>query len=397
MSRISAARAVRLVAKREVTTRLRTRSFAVSTVVLVLLLIGYVALEAFLAGSSATTKVALTGQAQGIAAQLQAAGRAEGHPIEVVTVPTEADGLAKVRGGDVDALVSGSASRLRVAVESTVDPQLRHALDLIVQQQVLDAQLSAAHLDPLSVHQAVSAAHVDVQPLEQRDPQAAQKLIVGVVVAVLLYLSIITYGMLVAQGVVEEKSSRVVEILLSTVRPWHLLLGKVLGLGVVGLTQLAILAVVGLVAAIGTGVLGAISGIAVGAVVWGIVWYLLGFLLYAMIYGAAGSLVSRQEDTQSVVAPVNIALVIGFVAGINLITQSAGSTATKIVSLIPLLSPVLMPARISTGSAAPWEIVTSVVLTVALIALVTWLGARIYRNGVLRVGSRLKLTDAFRG
>jgi ABC-2 type transport system permease protein len=397
VSRISAARVVRLVAKREVTTRLRTRSFAVSTVVLVLLLIGYVALEAFLAGSSATTKVALTGQAQGIAAQLQAAGRAEGHPIEVVTVPTEADGLAKVRGGDVDALVSGSASRLRVAVESTVDPQLRHALDLIVQQQVLDAQLSAAHLDPLSVHQAVSAAHVDVQPLEQRDPQAAQKLIVGVVVAVLLYLSIITYGMLVAQGVVEEKSSRVVEILLSTVRPWHLLLGKVLGLGVVGLTQLAILAVVGLVAAIGTGVLGAISGIAVGAVVWGIVWYLLGFLLYAMIYGAAGSLVSRQEDTQSVVAPVNIALVIGFVAGINLITQSAGSTATKIVSLIPLLSPVLMPARISTGSAAPWEIVTSVVLTVALIALVTWLGARIYRNGVLRVGSRLKLTDAFRG
>ncbi|MFI5608486.1 ABC transporter permease [Amycolatopsis sp. NPDC051903] len=397
MSRISATRAVRLVAKREITTRLHTRSFVVSTAVLLLLLIGYVALEAFLAGSTATTKVALTGQAQGIAQQLQLAGKAGGRTIEVVTVPTEQDGLAEVRSGDVDALVSGSASRLRVAAKSTVDQQLQRALDGIVQQQVLDAQLSAADLDPVSVHQAVSAAHVEVQPLEARDPHAGQKLVVGVVVAVLLYLSIITYGMLVAQGVVEEKSSRVVELLLSTVRPWHLLLGKVLGLGLVGLTQLAILAAAGLVAALATGVLASISGIAASAVVWGVVWYLLGFLLYAMIYGAAGSLVSRQEDTQSVVAPVNIALVIGFIAGLNLITQSADSTATKVVSLIPLLSPILMPARIATGSASPWEIVTSVVLTTALIALVTWLGARIYRNGVLRVGSRLKLSEALRG
>ncbi|MEV6900806.1 ABC transporter permease [Amycolatopsis sp. NPDC051372] len=397
MSRISAARAVRLVAKREVNTRLRTRAFVVSTAVLLLLLVGYVALQAFLLGSATTTKVALTGQAQGIAQQLQLAGKAGGETIDVVTVASEQDGLAQVRSGDVDALVSGSASRLRVTVKSTVDPTLQHTLDGIVQQQVLDAQLSAAHLDPVAVHQAVSAAHVDVLPLEQRDPRAGQKLVVGVVVAVLLYLSIITYGMLVAQGVVEEKSSRVVEILLAAVRPWHLLLGKVIGLGLVGLAQLGILAVVGLLAALGTGVLGSISGIAVGAVVWGVVWYLLGFLLYAMIYGAAGSLVSRQEDTQTVVAPVNIALVIGFIAGINLLTQSPDGAATKILSLIPLLSPVLMPARIATGSAQLWEIVLSLVLTAVLIALVTWVGARIYRNGVLRVGSRLKLLEALRG
>ncbi|WP_326566495.1 ABC transporter permease [Amycolatopsis rhabdoformis] len=397
MSRISAARAVRLVAKREVNTRLRTRAFVVSTAVLLLLLIGYVALQAVLLSSVTTTKVALTGQAQGIAQQLQVAGKTSGETFEVVTVPSEQDGLAQVREGEVDALVSGSASRLRVTVKSTVDPALQHALDGIVQQQVLDAQLSAVHLDPVDVHQAMAAAHVDVLPLETRDPRAGQKLVVGVAVAVVLYLSIITYGMLVAQGVVEEKSSRVVEILLSAVRPWHLLLGKVIGLGLVGLAQLAILGVAGLLAALGTGVLGSISGIAVGAVVWGVVWYLLGFLLYAMIYGAAGSLVSRQEDTQTVVAPANIALVIGFVAGLNLLTQAPDGAATKVLSLIPLLSPVLMPARIATGSAALWEIVLSLVLTTGLIALVTWAGARIYRNGVLLVGSRVKLFDAIRG
>ncbi|MGW4483185.1 ABC transporter permease [Amycolatopsis sp. NPDC004368] len=396
MSRISAARAVRLVAKREVNARLRTRAFVVSTAVLLLLLIGYVALQAFLLSSVTTTKVALTGQAQGIAQQLQLAGKAGGETIEVVTAPSEQDGLARVRSGDVDALVSGSASRLRVTVKSTVDPKLQEALDGIVQKQVLDAQLSAVHLDPADVHQAVSAAHVEVLPLEKRDPRAGQKLVVGVAVAVVLYLSIITYGMVVAQGVVEEKSSRVVEILLAAVRPWHLLLGKVIGLGLVGLAQLAILAVVGLLAALGTGVLGSISGIAFGAVVSGVVWYLLGFLLYAMIYGAAGSLVSRQEDTQTVVAPVNVALVIGFVAGINLLTQSPDGAATKVLSLIPLLSPVLMPARIATGSAGPWEIAVSLVLTIGLIALVTWVGARIYRNGVLLVGSRVKLRDALR-
>ena len=396
MNRISPARAVRLVAKRELNTRLRTRSFVVSTAVLLVLLCGYVALQAFLASSSSTMTIALTGQAQGIAEELQAAGAPVGDKFETVTAASEEDGQAQVRAGDADALVSGSASRLRVTVKSTLDTKLRAVLDGIVQQQVLDAQLSAAHLDPVQVRQTVSAAHVDVAPpLEPRDSDHGQRLVIGIVVAVLLYLSIITYGMLVAQGVVEEKSSRVVEILLSPVRPWHLLLGKVIGLGLVGLAQLGILAVVGLAVATGTGVL-SLSGVAAGAVVWGLVWYLLGFLLYAMLYGAAGSLVSRQEDTQTVVGPVNIALIIGFIVGINLLTQSPDGTATRVVSLIPLLSPVLMPARIATGAAAPWEIVTSLVLTIATIALVTWLGARIYQNGVLRVGSRVKLADALR-
>ncbi|SEP28539.1 ABC transporter permease [Amycolatopsis saalfeldensis] len=396
MTRISPARAVRLVAKRELNTRLRTRSFVVSTAVLLVLLCGYVALQAFLASSSSTTTIALTGQAQGIAQELQAAGAQVGDKFETVTAASEEDGQAQVRAGDANALVSGSASRLRVTVKSTLDTKLQAVLDGIVQQQVLDAQLSAAHLDPVQVRQTVSAAHVDVAPpLEPRDADHGQKLVIGLVVAILLYMSIITYGMLVAQGVVEEKSSRVVEILLSTVRPWHLLLGKVIGLGVVGLVQLGILAVVGLAVATGTGVL-SVSGVAAGAAVWGIVWYLLGFLLYAMIYGAAGSLVSRQEDTQTVVGPVNIALIIGFIVGINLLTQSPDGTATRVVSLIPLLSPVLMPARIATGAAAPWEIVTSLVLTIASIALVTWLGARIYQNGVLRVGSRVKLAEALR-
>lgn len=391
MSRIRATRAVRLVAKREINARLRTRSFVVSTAVMLLLLLGYVALQAFLAGDRETTRVALAGQAQGIATQLENNDR----HLKIVLVQSESDGLTQVRDGDVDAFVSGSASRPRVIVKSTLDTQLRTVLDNIAQQQVLDAQLYSANLDPAAVHQAVSATHADVQALEPVDPQAGTKLVTGIVVAILLYISIMTYGMFVAQGVVEEKSSRVVEILLATVRPVHLLLGKVIGLGLVGLAQLAILAVAGLIAGGVSGVF-SISSVALGTLGWGLVWYLLGFLLYAMLYGAAGALVSRQEDTQAVVGPVNIALVIGFVAGINLLTQAPHGTATRVVSLIPLLSPILMPARIALGAVEPWEVALSLVLTVALIAVVTWAGARVYRNGVLRVGSRVRLVDALR-
>ncbi|WP_406638853.1 ABC transporter permease [Amycolatopsis sp. WGS_07] len=391
MNRIRPARAVRLVAKRELNARLRTRSFVLSTAVMLLLLLGYITLQVFLASDRETTKVALAGQAQGIAIQLENNDR----HLKVVRVQSDSDGLAQVRDGDVDALISGSASRPKVIVKSTLDPQLRSVLDNIAQQQVLDAQLYSANLDPAVVHQAVSAAHADVQSLEPADPQAGTKLVTGIVIAILLYASIMTYGMFVAQGVVEEKSSRVVEILLATVRPVHLLLGKVIGLGLVGLTQLAILAAAGLIAGSVSGVF-SISGIALGTLGWGLVWYLLGFLLYAMLYGAAGALVSRQEDTQAVVGPVNIALVIGFVAGINLLTQAPNGTATRIVSLIPLLSPVLMPARIALETVEPWEIALSLALTVALIAVVTWAGARVYRNGVLRVGSRVRLADALR-
>ncbi|WP_020664526.1 ABC transporter permease [Amycolatopsis benzoatilytica] len=384
-------RAVRLVAKRELNTRLRTRSFLISTAVMLVLLLGYVTLQGFLANARDTTRVALSGQAQGIATQLANLDPA----VELVRVPSESDGVTQVRSGDVDALVSGSASRLHVTVESILDPDLRQALDRIAQSQVLDAKLYALNQDPVAVHQAVSAAHAVVQPLVPPDPEAGSKLAAGLIVALLLYLSITTYGLLVAQGVVEEKSSRVVELLLATVRPTQLLLGKVIGLGLVGLTQLAILAAVGLVAGGLSGVI-SISGLALGTLMWGIVWYLLGFLLYAMLYGAAGALVSRQKDTQSVVAPVNVALVIGFVSAVSLVARAPNGAATRIVSLIPPLSPILMPARIAVGAVRTWEIALSLVLTGATIAVVTWAGARVYRNGVLRGGTRARLGEALR-
>jgi ABC-2 type transport system permease protein len=396
MRTLSARRAVWLVLKRELNTRLRTRSFVVGTAVLLVLLLGYVFFQTALAGSSNKSTVGLTGQAIGIARQLQTEAALSGREITTIVVTDPAEGRKKVEDGDFDALVSGSAAKLTATYKSSLDDQLRRLLDQVAQQQVLDGVLSSAQLEPAEVMARVNSTHVQDDAISPEPADHTQRLVVGLVVAFLLYMSIITYGMMVAQGVVEEKSSRVVEILLASVRPWQLLLGKVIGLGLVGLTQLVILGAVGLGAATATGVF-TLSGFATGAVLWGLLWYLLGFLLYATIYGALGSLVSRQEDTQSVVGPLNIILVVGFIAGFNLLVQNPAGSATKIVSLIPLLSPILMPARISTGAATGWEIGLSLALTVACVALLTWVGGKIYGNSVLRIGSRIKLSEALRG
>ena len=388
--------AVRLVAKRELNTRLRTKSFVIGTAVILVVFAGYSLLQATLLGDAGRSKIGLSGQATGISDQLKTVAQQLGRDVETITVTSPAEGRKQVEKGDLDALLSGSASDLQVLVKSDLDKQLHAALNSIAQQQVLNAKLLEAGLDAPQVLNAISAATVKVTSITPPDPDRDQRLVIGLVMVFLLYLSITTYGTLVAQGIVEEKSSRVVEILLSTLRPWQLMLGKVLGLGLTGLIQLVILAGAGLGMATATGTL-TLSGVATSTVLWGLLWYVLGFFLYATIFAGTGSLVSRQEDVQSVVTPVMMVLIGGFVVGLSLLQQSPGGTATTVLSLIPLLSPVLMPGRIAAGSVSDLQVGLSIVLTLAAIALFTWLGGRIYHNAVLRMGSRVRLREALRG
>ncbi|GAB2956773.1 ABC transporter permease [Amycolatopsis acidiphila] len=389
-------KAIALVAKRELNTRLRTRSFLVGTIVILVVLAGYLLLQANLFSNASKAKVGLTGQTIGIAQQLQTAGGQIGKEIRTSVVANPEQGRAEVESGDLDILLSGNAADLQVLVKSDLDPQLRTLFNGISHQQVLNAKLLEGDLDPAQVMREVNSAQVDLTQLEPPDPGRGQRLAIGLITVFLLFFGIQTYGAFVAQGVIEEKSSRVVELLLSTVRPWQLMVGKVLGLGLVGLVQIVVLAVGGLAMASATGAL-TLSGLATGTVLWGVVWYLLGFFLYATVYAAAGSLVSRQEDAASVITPVTMVFTIGFVVGFNVLAQNPDSGTARVLSLVPLFSPILMPARMAIGSAAGWEVVLSLVLTLVLGSLLTWVGSRIYRNAVLHTGSRLKLTAALRG
>ncbi|CAM3780581.1 ABC transporter permease [Kibdelosporangium persicum] len=387
------AQAVLLVAGRELNTKLRTRSFVLSTIVSVVVLAAFVLLQSSTFDDGGRSEVGLSGQATALGPQIVESAKQLGHRVEIVDIAEPAQGEQQVRDNDLDALVTGPVGSLQVTVKDTLNTELRNTLNGLMRQEILTSELAAADLDPKEVLGTAAAAQVTVKQLEPRGDDQGQRLVIGLIVAFLLYMALMIYGQMVAQGVVEEKSSRVVELLLATVRPWQLLAGKVLGLGLVGLIQFAIIGVVGVVAGLATGAL-TISGAAVGGMLAGLLWYLLGFFFYATIFAALGSLVSRQEDTQSVLTPVTMVIVIGFVFAINLLISNSDGALTTVMALLPPFSPILMPGLTALGLAPIWMQALAILLSLGGIALVAWLGGRIYRNAVLRTGSRVKLREA---
>ncbi|WP_367132763.1 ABC transporter permease [Saccharothrix sp. HUAS TT1] len=395
MSDLTPGRAVFLVSRREFLGKVRTRSFVLGTLVIVAVLAGYLVLQGLLFDDSNRDRVALSGQATALAEPLKETARSFGREVETVDVTDPAAAEEQVRSGEVDALVTGASDDLRVVVEESLAEGLRNSIDLLVRQQVLDAEFARAGLDPAAVAQDVERAGVDVVALEPSDPLEGQRLAIGLVVAALLYYSLLVYGTMVAQGVVEEKSSRVVEILLATLRPWQLLLGKVAGLGAVGLLQLVLIGGIGLVLASVSGVID-VTGVAGGALATGVLWYLLGFFLYATVFAAAASLVSRQEELQSVLTPISASVALAFVVGFNLMINDPTGPVVTALSLLPPFAPILMPGRMAMGVAPTWQVLLAVVLAIAAAAAINWLGGKVYANAVLRTGARVRLRDVLR-
>ncbi|GAA3432469.1 ABC transporter permease [Kutzneria kofuensis] len=390
---MTTSRVIGLVAGREFTTRVRSKSFVVSTLVILAVMGMYVVLFTVI-GKESTAKIGLTGQATAMSAPLSAAANHLGKQVQISTVDDKATGLQQVRDGKLDVLVEGPLGAPTVDVKSTLDPVLQNVLEQLVRAQAIQAVLAQAQLPPTALN-AAQNAKVTVNALEPPDPEQAQRIALSLITGIVLVFSIMAFGTAVAQGVVEEKSSRVVEILLATIRPWQLLVGKVLGIGVVGLMQVVIIAAVGLTLVNTSGVF-AVPAVAFGTVLGALVWYVLGFFLYAALLAAAGSLVSRQEELQSAITPVSLLPTIAFVVGVNLLIPNPTNTVSTVLSLIPLFTPTLMPSRIALGVAPAWQVALAVVLMIAAIALVTWLAGRIYRNAVLQTGGRVRLLDALR-
>ncbi|HWC82615.1 MAG TPA: ABC transporter permease [Pseudonocardiaceae bacterium] len=391
--------AVRLVAGRELSTRLRTRSYRITTAILAILIIALCVIMKLVSGSSSGYEVGFTGATQPLASPLHQVAAALGQTVTDHTATSQADGEAQLRSGKLDALIipdAKSTSGFSVEVKKDIDANLRTALNVLAGQIALDEQIVKLHGNPATVRAAEAEATATVHPLQAPYPYQTQQLVLGIVAGVLIYLSLMINGQMVAQGVVEEKTSRVVELLLSTVRPWQLMAGKVLGIGTVGLIQMLVIGVCGIVAGLATGVLTVSVTAAVGTVIWLIVWYLLGFFMYAIVFAALGALVSRQEEVGSVVSPAMILVIAGYVVGISVLPSDPSSSLAEVMSVIPVFAPTLMPMRLAMGGVPAWEAIVSVGLVIILIPALVWLAARIYRNAVLRSGARVKLSQALR-
>lgn len=387
-------RPVGLVAMREITTRVASKAFRILTAITALIILAVIiVLHIVSSGGPSVDNVGVTDAALG--QPLVASASAVG--LNVHTQPvSEADGKAQVQDGKLDALVALDANgKLTVFFQKSVDSQLQSATNVLARQVALDEQITRLHGNPAAVDQAVASAKTSVVTLIPQPQYNTQGIGIGIAAGALIYMTLLTLGQMVAQGVVEEKSSRVVELLLSTVRPWQLMAGKVLGIGAVGLIQVLVYGIVGLVAGSIFGVLPDISA-AGSAVVGLIVWYILGFLLYSLAFAGAGALVSRQEDAAGVVTPILMFVIAAWVVGITLVPSDPNNTVALVLSLIPMFAPTLMPMRIAMGVVPFWQYGLAVVLTAALIPAMLWLAGRIYRNGVLRTGARVKLSEALK-
>lgn len=398
---LSARRAVGLVAKREINSRMRTKSFVLSTLGLVLGLGVYTLIILF--SKEGPTKVGLDRDAAAMRPMLTAvADRATDLDFEFVTIDggngNGDDDRAEtmLRDGDVAAVISGrTTADVTVTVERETNDDLLAVVNAAVAEERTTRELEREGVDPVDFAERVGSSAAETRTLEPSGNSAAEQFALILASTGLLYFFFIVYGIMLAQGVVEEKTSRVVELLLSSIRPWQLLAGKLIGVAVVGVTQLVLLGGAAVVLAEGTGAISMPTAVAGTLVTMG-VWFLLGFFLFAAMLAAAAARVSRQEDLQSVVQPVMVLITTPFVLGISLLSKNAHDPVIEWLSLVPPLSPILMPARMLLGIAPAWQVAVSLVLAVAALVGLTRIAGRMYANSVLRSGSRVPLAESLR-
>jgi ABC-2 type transport system permease protein len=389
------ARRIWLVTRREWDQRARTRAFAISTIVSVVIVAALIMVpEIFGGGDRPTRTVGVVGESS---EQLPARLRASGDQLDM-TVKTrafagETAGRAGLRSGEVSVLL---VDQQQLLWKAEPDEQLRTAVTSAVGVLERQQAIREIGLTPGQAKRLLQPPELGSTSLEPVTKEQTARADLGRIGVVLLFMAIAFYCGFVLIGVVEEKSSRVVEVLLSRVRPTELLAGKILGIGLVGLAQLAVVMGAGLVALRVSHNNTLAPETAPATLVWIVFWFILGYAFYSVLYATAGSLVSRQEETQSLQLPMTgllfIAYILAFVA-----TDSPDGAAALIGSLFPPTAPMVMIVRNAHGAVPWWQIVLSVALMVAAVYALVQAAGRIYAGGALRFGGRLRLREAWRG
>ena len=392
--KVGGTRAVWTIAERELSTRLKQRSFQIMTAVMVAAIVVGMALVHLLGGGGNGKHIGTTDDTlNAVVNATQAAGITAD-----VSVVDPANASALVTDGGFAAVVTaGEHGQWTVYVDRTLDPQLAAVLNAVAQQQALADQITALGGNPADVATALGGAGVSVVAVNPPADLNVPALLAGMAVGIMIYMGLMIGAQFVAQGVVEEKTSRVVELLLSTVKPSQLMAGKVLGIGLLGLIQIGLVVAATVITA---SILGMLDGIDLNLgtfLIWAIVWFVIGFATYAILIAGLAALVSRQEEVGSVITPALMLTIIPYMVGIAVLPNDPTSELARIMSLIPGFSPILMPMRDGFGVVAAWEPWAALALSLAVIPLLIWFAGKIYSNAVLRTGARIKLGDALKG
>ena len=390
-------RSIWLVARREILERGRSRGFIFSVLFTTAIVIGSFALTSILRGGDAQVKVGVVVPAPaGLETTLQAASSGFDKTLVLTDFADRTAAEAALTADQVEAVVDVPAD-LSAPGEVVYKQDADQILQSIVGASVVSLRSNVVLAQSNVDQTALAAAHVPPTAVEldpRTDADKARFLFANIS-TILILVGIFSFGFTVLTGVVEEKQSRVVEVVLSTVRPRDLLMGKVLGIGILGLVQLAVFMGAALIAARVTGSFELPSTTPVGLVML-VVWFILGYTLYSTALGFLGALASRMEEASNASTPVTmIAMISYFVAILSVLNDPTGTVA-RIATFLPPSAPMVVPLRVALDAIEPWEVVVSFVITVAAIWALFTIGARVYAGAVLHVGGRMKLRDAWR-
>ncbi len=408
-----------IVIRREYLQRVRSKWFLIATFAGPIFMLGVMILPGLFASRSEETRrtvvvVDETGVLRDrIAPRLEEGGFTV-EPPQAADVPEDTL-IRRVIDGDIGAylvLNQETLDRGHVLYRGSRGPSVIRGLGIrqAISQSVLEVRLAETGSGE-GLSDLLSGGELEVQILGGEGGGAGAGDIefgVAFIGALMLYMVILLYGIAVMRAVLEEKTSRIVEILISTLRPWQLMLGKILGVGSVGLTQLAIW--------VGMGVLGFTLGLpalmasrpelvnreilaqatpSMGLVALFLALFFLGFFLYSALYAAVGAMCSAEEEVQQAQMPVTMLMVLSVLFLVPCVEAPTSTLATTL-SMIPFLTPVLMFARAAAGGVPDWQIAASLVLMVVAIGGVAWLAGRIYKVGILMQGKRPTFPELWR-
>jgi len=381
---------VGLVASREIRERLRGRVFRVSTVIILVVVAGAILIPKITSSPSPPEKVGVVGALTTPQRELVVAvGRHTGTKVVLSSEASAATADQALRSGKLDVCIDGD----RMIVDEslpTADTFVQSlSAELGTQLAYEQAKLSPVQSETLA--RAKPLEVVNLKPTAKTTVRTAS--LIGVILIFIMLSQYLTWTLM---GVMEEKSSRVVEVLLAAMRPIQLLSGKVLGIGLMAMGQAALAVAFALVLAeaVGSSLLHGTGPVELAAV---LVWLVLGYAFYCWVYAAAGSLVERQDQVQTLVLPLSIPMIIGYIFALIVAPTGSPSLFFDVLAYLPPTAPFEMPVLVALGRVEWWEFACSAIVSIVCTIFVARFAAGIYRRAILRTGGRVRLRQLLAG
>jgi len=280
-----------------------------------------------------------------------------------------------------------------------INQRLKESIEKIVKEQ----RIEESGLDPQLINTLTRSMQLRTIKIEksglERERGFGQEYFSTFIFVMVLYITLILYGTAIMRSIVQEKTSRIVEVMLSATSPFRMMCGKIFGQGFVGLTQYLIWAVFGIALVVFGGQIMPVSREYLNfepiIFVYFVIFYILGYFIYSILYAAVGALTNSDQEAQQLSTPVILMLIVPIML-IGFLVKNPDSTVAVVLSLIPFFTPIIMFARINLSAPPLWEIWGAILLTMLTILFLIWLVARIYRVGILMYGKRPTLPEIVR-